>query len=187
MLELEALGLAEGDLVLIDSAPLIYLVEAFGSDAPREADRRKAVRFFADQARAGRLRLAASAVAWTECLTGALSEGETERTAAFRRALSDSALVVIAPVDVAVAEEAARLLAAVPDGASKKSRGPRLELPDAIHVATAAVLEAAAILTNDGAWAEAVAAEGRRAPAPLARIYRRMKVLSVDELAFSAD
>jgi predicted nucleic acid-binding protein len=177
MLDLAELGLRRGDLVILDAAPIIYLVEGdavpAGRAAVRRSERNGVARFFADAAREGNLRLAASTVAWTEVLAGPLAEGDGEKAASFRRALADWRLLTLEPVDVAIAEEAARL-SALP---------VRPGFADAIHLATAAVLGAAAVLTNDDAWPAAVAAAGSGA-SPHAAAYRSLRVLLVDELAF---
>ena len=157
------LGLRRGDLVLVDTAPLVYLVEGGpsrgGAAAPdRRADAAGA--FFA-AAEAGGLRLAASALAWTELLAKPLREGDEALADRFRSFLADSKRLYLAPVDAAIADAAAAL------------RGRRrLELADAVQIATALVLGAAAVLTNDEAW--------RRVPdCP--------RVILLDELAFELE
>jgi len=138
----EELGLAEGALVLVDSSALVYYAEG------AEGGRRAAVGAFFEAARGGRLRLAASAVAWAELLAGAAGPGDAGR---LRALLSDSRIVRIEVVDVAVAEEAARLMAAL--GRPARTR-PALGFADALHIATAIVIGADATLTNDEAWRE---------------------------------
>lgn len=169
MLDLAELGLRRGDLVLLDTAPIIYLVESDAGSPGRAA----VARFFAEAAAAGGLRLTASVVAWTEGLVGPIGSGDAETVDRFRRALSDSRTLVLEPVDVAIAEEAARLM----------SLPSRPGFPDAVHLATAAVLGAAAVLTNDEAWAAITASAGTGAYRHAAA-YRSMRILLVDELAF---
>jgi predicted nucleic acid-binding protein len=191
MLDLNTLGLKAGDLVLLDTAPIIYLIDLPGRfpSSPSESDlgRRSVVRFFADSARSGELRLAASAVAWTECLAGPLAAGDRSRADSFRAALADSGFITLEPVDAAIAEETARLMAISGTISDKGSRSKRrLELADAMHIATAAALGAAAILTNDAAWRdieECASADSRYG----GQVYRNIKILLVDELAFDAD
>ena len=157
MLDLRGLGLAPGSLVLLDSGPIVYLVE--GNPGPRPA----VAASFLEAADSGALRLAVSAIAWSELLEGPLSAGDEALAARYRRLLADSRRILVVPVDVAVAEEAARLGA----GGGRKPLG----LADRIHVATAIVIGAEAVLTNDEAWASEPACP---------------RVLLVDELAFDA-
>ncbi len=185
------LGLRRGDLVLVDTAPLVYLVEGGPSrggagtrgavlpggsppggsppgassggragDAAPDRRARAAAAFF-EAAEAGGLRLAASALAWTELLARPLREGDEALSDRFRSFLADSRRFYLAPVDAAIADAAAAL------------RGRRrLELADAVQIATALVLGAAAVLTNDEAW--------RRVPdCP--------RVILLDELAFELE
>jgi len=161
MIDLDALGLGAECLVLLDSAPLIYLVE--GGTAARAS----VLRAFLEAAERGRIRLVASTMLWAEVLTRPRAVAEPDLAAAYRRLLSDSASIVLAPVDVAVAEEAARLLGG--DG--------HLELADALHLATASVLGVGAILTNDEAW-KAKARGIQKDPG-------KPRVLLVDELAWT--
>lgn len=158
MLDFAEFGLKPGALVLLDTAPLVYLVEGNG-------DRAAVARSFAEAAREGTLRLAASVLVWTEGLTAPLAAGDRMRADAYRKTLADSSLVALEPVDVAIAEQAAALRAAAPS----------LAAMDALHLATALRLGADAVLTNDEAWRTLAAAAFPRGP----------RVLLVDELAFS--
>jgi predicted nucleic acid-binding protein len=188
MISFDELGLPEKASLLVDTAPIIYFIEGPCSSAVDMKARYEVARLFFDEARKGSLRLIASTVAWTEVLErpamGDLPKATPERggseaaegkAVAYRRLLSDSSSVCIAPVDVAIAEEAARLIAASRRGPTK---GPRrsLELADALHLATAVVLGVDAILTNDGAFRSA-----------LRDLARPPRILLVDELAFDAD
>jgi predicted nucleic acid-binding protein len=162
-------GLAPGSLVLVDTGALVYLVEGEGA-------RRRAVEACFAVARAGRIRLVASAIAWTELFDGAFAMRDAELETSYRILLSDASIIQLAPVDAAVAEEAARLIAdsrpGSPPQAGQRPRGAQaraLGLADAIHIATAVVLGARAVLGNDEAWREVPACP------PL---------LLVDELAF---
>jgi predicted nucleic acid-binding protein len=161
MIDFDGLGLAAGALVLLDTAPLVYLVE--GSAGPR----RSVVELFMEASGSGRLRLAVSAVAWAELLAGAARNGALAER--YRRVLADSSRIHVAPVDVAVAEEAARIVAASRVARNATPARPGLELADAIHLGTARVLGAAAALTNDEAWRGAAVG---------------LRVFVVDELAF---
>lgn len=173
MIDVAEFGLRPGDLVLLDSSPLIYLSDPSAA-AARGADRADAVRAFLDAARSGGVRLAASTLAWTECLAGPHKAGDAARADGIRAALTADSRVVFEPVDIAVAEEAARLGALA----------PALGLADAVHLATAAVIGAAAVLTNDEAWRRVAAAAGREPGTGPARAYRSLRVLLVDELEF---
>ena len=157
MIDPGELDLPEGCLVLVDAGPLVYYLEE-GPGSPRGS----VFASFAAAARAGSLRLAASALAWTELLAGALAKGDAAGAGACRSLLADSSLIRIEPIEVSIAEGAALLLA---------STRPRLGLADAFHIATAASIGAGAVLTNDEAW--------RRVPGC-------PRVLLVDELAFEA-
>ncbi len=127
-------ALPPGASILLDASPLIYLVEGSPS-------RRRAVEsFLADAAGAGH-RLVASTLVWTELLHKPLASGDAALAGRYRSLLADSDRLALAPVDVAVAEEAARLRAL-----------GRLQLADAIHLATAVVLRVDAILGNDERW-----------------------------------
>lgn len=128
------LGLRRGNSILVDASPFIYLVE--GS----EGRRRSVESFFALAAEAD-LRLFGSVLVWTELLHKPLRSGATKLADRYRGILADSSRVVLVPVDVAIADEAARLRAL---------RG--LQLADAVHVATARVLSVSAILGNDESW-----------------------------------
>ncbi len=150
------LGLEEGSLVLVDTAPLAYLTDD-GS-----GHRGKVAAAFLEAAAGGRIRLTASALVWTELLTRPLARGDGPAAERIRRLLSDSRTIVLAPFEVAIAEEAAILMA------TRKV----LAMADALHLATAIVLRADAVLTNDSAWQEAGFP---------------FRVLLVDELAFYFD
>ena len=161
MIDLTALGLKAGGLVLVDSGPLIYL-----SEVPA-GRRKKTVEAFFEAAKAAGLDLEASTLVWTEVLRGCLASGDRGAAEAARSLLADSTRIRLEPLDVAVAEEAASLLAA-----------GRLELADAIHIATAIVTGAQAMLTNDEAWRDLVQDREKKGGRGLPR------VLLVDELSF---
>jgi predicted nucleic acid-binding protein len=129
---------AKTPILLLDTSAIVYLVE--GSPA-----RRSVVEKYLKSARLGEMRLWVSAIAWMELLSrGAAAGGKFQGRSsaeAFRILLSDSATIVTRVVDVAVAEEAARL-----------RRLYRLGSLDAIHIATARIVGADAVLGNDAAW-----------------------------------
>lgn len=129
--------------VLVDSSALVYLVEG-EEDSPR----RKAVeRFLAEAASRGE-RALASTVAWAELLERPLALGDADMAGRYRRILSDSSRIELAVVDVAVAERAAALAAALPRQARRS-----LSDADLLQIATAIEEGTSAILTNDEAWA----------------------------------
>jgi predicted nucleic acid-binding protein len=143
--------LPPGASILLDSSPLIYLVEG-------SAARRRAGEDLLAYASGRGHRFIASALVWTELLRKPLASGDAALAGRYRTLLADSARIVLVPVDVAIAEEAARLLAL-----------RALQPFDALHLATARAKGAAAILGNDSAW--------RRLP-------ECPRLFLVDELAF---
>jgi predicted nucleic acid-binding protein len=115
-------------LVLVDSAPIIYVLDGNGAFAERFRP------LFEAQA-SGRVRLAVSTVAIAEVLTGPLQSGD-EGLARRYRSVLDSWRVVDLTSDVA--ETAARLRSAY-----------RLKLADAVQVASALAIGADALVTHD--------------------------------------
>jgi predicted nucleic acid-binding protein len=115
-------------LVLVDSAPIIYTLEAHAKFAERFAP------LFQRHAN-GEIVLAITTVTIAEVLTGPLSVGE-EALARRYRAVLEAWQVVDFTCDIA--ESAARL------------RGKyNLKLPDAIQVASALAINADALVTHD--------------------------------------
>ena len=142
MLRDMALDLPERALVVVDSAALVYLAEG-DSASPRRA----VVEFFLRRAAAGELRLAASTVAWAELLELPLARRDPGLATRYRMLLSDSRRIALREVDVVVAEEAASVAASL-----GPSRRRSLSSNDIFHIATAIVLGADAVLTNDEDW-----------------------------------
>ena len=136
---------APGSRVLVDSSALVYLVES----SPR---RGQAVAEFLEGLRSAGGRAFASVLVMTELLEGALRRGDADPVLRYRRFITDSSSIVLAPVDALVSEETARLLAASGLRRKGKTSAPALSLADAVHIATARVHEAQAVLTNDEAW-----------------------------------
>lgn len=155
------LGLEKGSLVLLDAAPLIYLVE--GGTAARAG----LLTAFLEASARGEIGLVASTLLWTEVLSRPRAREDARTADGYRRILADSGRLVLIPPDVAIAEEAARLLGA----------REGLGLADAFHLGTAIVRGAAAVLTNDEAW-KAIPLETKRGPG-------RIQILLVDELAWA--
>ena len=121
-------GIPDGALVLVDTAPIIYQLEAHPTFAPRFRPA------FAAHA-AGRLLFAVTTITLAEVLAGPLKSGN-EPLARRYRALLQSWQVV--DLDADIAETAARLRATL-----------RLRLPDAVQAASALAVGAAALLTHD--------------------------------------
>ena len=130
---LDAAELPRGALLLVDSAPIIYMLEAH----PKFAARYKLM--FARHA-TGELSLAVTTITIAEVLTGPLGAGE-EALAKRYRAVLESWQVVELTADIA--ETAARLHAKL-----------KLKLPDAIQVASALSLNADALVTHDRDFAK---------------------------------
>jgi predicted nucleic acid-binding protein len=125
-LDLEAL--LDGALLLVDTAPIIYQLEAHPEFGPR-------FRPLFDAHAAGRVRFAVTTVTIAEVLTGPLIAGD-EALARRYRAVLESWRVV--PLDADIAETAARLRATL-----------GLKLPDAVQAASALAINAAALVTHD--------------------------------------
>jgi predicted nucleic acid-binding protein len=125
---LDTSGLPDGALLLVDSAPIVYLLEHH----PRLAARFRPL--FAGHA-AGRFRLAVTTTALLEVLTGPLRVGD-EALAERYRAILESWNVVELTVDIAAT--AARLRASL-----------ALKLPDAVQAASAIAINADALVTHD--------------------------------------
>jgi predicted nucleic acid-binding protein len=130
-LGLESLG--DGALVLVDTAPIIYVLEGHAQFSSRFAP------LFARH-EAGTLQLAVSTVTLSEVLAGPLAAGE-ETLARRYRAMLESWGVVDLTADIA--EQAARVRTQY-----------RLKLPDAIQLATALAINADALATHDRAFAK---------------------------------
>jgi predicted nucleic acid-binding protein len=121
-------GLPPGALLLIDSAPIIYYLEAH----PRLAARFEPL---FDAHGTGGVRFAVTTVTIAEVLTGPLQAGE-EALARRYRGILESWQVCDLTADIA--ESAARLRATL-----------RLKLPDAVQAASALVINADALVTHD--------------------------------------
>jgi predicted nucleic acid-binding protein len=126
-------GLGEHPVLVVDTAPIIYWLEAH----PRLAEKFGAV-FTA--AESGAATIVISTVTLAEVLAGPLRTGNELLTGQYREALTRSPGWQVVPFDVDTAVEAARIRAIY-----------RLRLPDAIQVATAIRVGAAALVTHDRA------------------------------------
>jgi predicted nucleic acid-binding protein len=125
---IEFADLPDQSLVLVDSAPIIYFLE----NHPRHASRFQPL-FEAHER--GRLRFAVTAITVAEVLTGPLRAGDEALARRYRAMLEHWQPV---PVDIDIIESAARLRASL-----------RLKLADAIQVASALAINAAALVTYD--------------------------------------
>lgn len=121
-------GLSAGAIVMVDTAPFIYLLEAH----PQFAD--QFVGLF-EAAAAGEITIALSTVTLAEVLTGPFKAGQTALAKRYEKALSHYNVV---PVSTPIAALAAQLRVQY-----------RLKLPDAIQLATALDIGAAAFVTHD--------------------------------------
>ena len=115
-------------MLLLDSAPIIYVVEAHPRFGPRYTP------LFAAQA-TGRLRFAVTGITIAEVLTGPLRARNEALVRQFRTILESWRLVGLT---FEIAESAARLRASL-----------RLALPDAIQAASALAINAEALVTHD--------------------------------------
>jgi predicted nucleic acid-binding protein len=122
------LDLPDDALLLVDTAPIIYVLEGH----PKLGSRFQPL-FEAHGA--GRLRFAVTTITIAEILTGPLQSGD-EALARRYRAILESWQPV--PLDVDIAESAARLRASL-----------CLKLPDAVQAASAIAINAAALVTHD--------------------------------------
>lgn len=125
---LDLSGLPEDALILLDSAPIIYLLEDHPKLAPRFAP------LFESHAK-GRVRFAVTTITIAEVLAGPLSVGNESLVRRYRNILESWQVV---DFDAAIAESAARVRASF-----------RLKLADAVQVASALAVNADALVTHD--------------------------------------
>ncbi len=121
-------GLAEGATVLVDTAPFIYLLE----NHPQWAERFVGLFEAADR---GSVQIALSTVTLAEVLTGPYKAGQTALAKRYEKALLSYQVV---PLSAAIASLAAQLRVRY-----------LLKLPDAVQLATALDIGAAALVTHD--------------------------------------
>lgn len=125
---LDVSTLADGSLLLVDSAPIIYVLEGHRTLAPR-------FRPLFDRQADGELSFAVTTITIAEVLTGPLRVGD-EALAGRYRIVLESWYVVELSTDIA--ERAARL-----------RTHARLRLPDAVQAASAIAINADALITHD--------------------------------------
>ena len=128
MADLDLAGLPDGALLLIDTAPIIYQLEAHPDHGPR-------FRPLFEAHAAGRVRFAVTTITIAEVLTGPLGAADEALARRYRAVLETWRVV---PLDADIAETAARLRATL-----------RLKLADAIQAASALAINAAALVTHD--------------------------------------
>ena len=128
MEELDVASLPEGAVVLVDTAPIIYVLESHAKLASRFEP------LFAAHVE-GRLALAVSTVTIAEVLTGPFGAGEEALARRYRAALESWRVVELTSE---IAEQAARLRAR-----------HRLKLPDAVQLASALAVDADVLVTHD--------------------------------------
>jgi predicted nucleic acid-binding protein len=121
-------GLPENALLLIDSAPIIYVLE----DHPELATAFRPIFEAHDE---GLVRLAVTTVTLAEVLTGPLSARDEVLAEKYRATLKSWFVV---DLDAEIAESAARLRAAC-----------KLKLADAVQAASALAIGADALVTHD--------------------------------------
>jgi predicted nucleic acid-binding protein len=121
-------GLREGATVLVDTAPWIYLLEDHAEFAPRFLG-------LFEAAERGQIQLALSTVTLAEVLTGPFKAGQTALAKRYETALGAYQVV---PLSATVASLAAQLRVQY-----------RLKLPDAVQLASALEIGAAALVTHD--------------------------------------
>jgi predicted nucleic acid-binding protein len=120
-----------GQIVGLDTAPLIYYLEAHPTYLPL-------VDPFFDGLARGDLQVVTSTVTLIEVLTQPLRQGDTALATRYRELLVSTQGLTMHAVSAVVAEEAARLRAA-----------HALRTPDAVQLATALTAGAHFFLTND--------------------------------------
>ncbi len=125
---IEVRDLPDGSQVLLDSAPIIYVLEGHPKFSPR-------FKPLFDAHAAGRLRFAVTTITIAEVLTGPLRTGDDVLARRYRAVLESWQPVAL---DTDIAENAARLRATL-----------RLGLADAVQVASALAIDAAALVTHD--------------------------------------
>lgn len=117
--------------VVVDSAPIIYILENNAEYAPRFAT-------FFERAEAGDNELMISTVTLAEVLTGPLRAGKERLEERYRTALTTPPTWRLVEPNADVAHRAARIRAR-----------SRLRLPDAVQVATALETSSLDVVTHD--------------------------------------
>ena len=122
----------KGSLVYLDTAPLIYFNE-------KHPTYLKIVYQFFEAMQLNQIRVATSTVTVLETLVHPIREKDTKAIRMYRSLFFNTRGLRTIDVSQQIAQEAARLRAFY----------PRLETPDAIHMATAIYMNITYFLTND--------------------------------------
>ncbi len=121
----------KGEIVGLDTSPLIYFIE----ENPRYSE---VVRPFFEAVSHGEITVVTSAITLLEILVHPLREGATDLVTQYQQILLESANIRCLPVSHQIAASAAHLRAEY-----------NLRTPDAIQLSTAITAGAAVFLTND--------------------------------------
>jgi len=121
-------NLPEDALLLVDSAPIIYFLEGHSKFGPR-------FKPLFEAHGAGRLRFAVTTITIADVLTGPLQAADDALARRYRAILESWQPIAL---DLDIAENAARLRVSL-----------RLTLADAVQVASALAINAAALVTHD--------------------------------------
>lgn len=128
------LKLPDSGAVYLDSCCIIYAVESI-------EPYNQVLQLLWEVSASGRLQIVSSVLTLSEVLVRPIREGKSELEGLFRAFLVSSKEVRLVPIDVAIAERAAKI------------RGETgLSTPDAIHAATALLAEVSMFITNDLAF-----------------------------------
>jgi predicted nucleic acid-binding protein len=125
----------QGQIVGLDTAPLIYFIEQ--NEAYLEF-----VRAFFQSMSRGEFQVITSTLTLTEVLVHPLRSGDVELAEQYRDIILDQENLITVPISVEIAEVAAQLRAT-----------QNLRIPDAVQIATAIQGGAAFFLTNDAGLA----------------------------------
>jgi predicted nucleic acid-binding protein len=125
---LDLKGIPDNALLLVDTAPIIYVLERHPTFEPM-------YRPLFDAHAAGALRLAVTTITIAEVLTGPYKAKNPDLAARYRFVLESWPVI---PLDVDLAESAARFRADF-----------GLKLPDAVQLAAALEVKAFALVTHD--------------------------------------
>jgi predicted nucleic acid-binding protein len=127
--------LAVGSVVVVDTAPFVYLLDGHPDFALKFEG-------LFEAAQSGDVHIALSALTLAEVLTGPLKAGHSALANRYEKALLQYKVI---PVSAGIATLAAQLRARY-----------KLKLPDAIQLATALDVEAAAFVTHDRDFSQVV-------------------------------
>ena len=123
-----------GGVIFLDTAPLIYLIEAQGPY-------HEPMRAFIESCVRNRVHLVTSMITYMEVLTQPERLGRSDLVAHYRMFLTNSEQLSIHPLNVHVADACVRIRAEY-----------GFKTPDAIQLAVSQICGAELILTNDAEW-----------------------------------